>query len=104
MSRFLITCGGTGGHLSPGISLAEGLQARGHETVLLISRKQVDSRLSAKYPHLRFERMPGSGLTWRPAGLARFVDVVGLDAVAHKTGNRMQFRMHSVTLVVGVGA
>ncbi len=73
MSRFLITCGGTGGHLSPGISLAEGLQARGHETVLLISRKQVDSRLAAKYPHLRFERMPGSGLTWRPAGLARFV-------------------------------
>ncbi len=72
MSRFLITCGGTGGHLSPGISLAEGLQARGHETVLLISRKAVDTRLAGKYPHLRFERMPGTGLSWRPAGLARF--------------------------------
>jgi UDP-N-acetylglucosamine--N-acetylmuramyl-(pentapeptide) pyrophosphoryl-undecaprenol N-acetylglucosamine transferase len=71
MSRFLISCGGTGGHLSPGISLAEGLQARGHETRLLISRKKVDSRLSEKYPELRFERMPGAGFGWHPAQLVR---------------------------------
>jgi UDP-N-acetylglucosamine--N-acetylmuramyl-(pentapeptide) pyrophosphoryl-undecaprenol N-acetylglucosamine transferase len=38
MSRFLISCGGTGGHLSPGIALAEGLRARGHDSRLLISR------------------------------------------------------------------
>lgn len=72
MSRFLISCGGTGGHVSPGISLAEGLTARGHEAVLLISMKKVDSRLVEKYPHLKFERMPGSGFSWRPAGMARF--------------------------------
>lgn len=71
MSRFVISCGGTGGHLSPGISLAEGLQARGHETVLLISRKKVDARLSAKYPHLRFEPMPGTGFSWRPLEFLR---------------------------------
>lgn len=71
MSRFLISCGGTGGHLSPGIALAEGLRARGHEAVLLISQKKVDARLSEKYPHLRFERMPGAGFSWRPLGLAR---------------------------------
>ncbi len=62
MSRFLISCGGTGGHLSPGISLAEGLAARGHEATLLISMKKVDARLVEKYPHLKFERMPGTGL------------------------------------------
>ena len=61
MSRFLISCGGTGGHTSPGISLAEGLAARGHESILLVSRKKVDTRLLEKYPHLRFERMPGTG-------------------------------------------
>jgi len=72
MSRFLIACGGTGGHLSPGIALAEGLLARGHEATLLISHKQVDARLIAKYPHLSFERIPGAPLSWSLAGLARF--------------------------------
>ncbi len=72
MSRFLISCGGTGGHLSPGIALAEGLIARGHETRLLISMKKVDSRLVEKYPGLTFERMPGTGFSWNPARMARF--------------------------------
>ncbi len=73
MSRFLISCGGTGGHLSPGISLAEGLGQRGHETVLLISQKKVDARLSEKYPQLRFERMPGTGFAWDPWKLLQCV-------------------------------
>ena len=72
MSRFLISCGGTGGHVSPGISLAEGLVGRGHEVTLLISMKKVDSRLVEKYPNLRFERMPGAGFSWRPARMVRF--------------------------------
>ncbi len=71
MSRFVISCGGTGGHLSPGISLAEGLQERGHEAVLLVSQKKVDARLLEKYPHLRFLRMPGTGFAWQPVQLAR---------------------------------
>lgn len=73
MSKYLISCGGTGGHLSPGISLAEGLAARGHEAVLLVSQKKVDARLLEKYPHLRFERMPGTGFAWSPVQLAKFV-------------------------------
>ena len=73
MSRFLISCGGTGGHLSPGISLAEGLVARGHEATLLISMKRVDARLIEKYPNLSFMRMPGTGFSWRPLRMTRFV-------------------------------
>jgi len=73
MSRFLIACGGTGGHLSPGIALAEGLNARGHETTLLISHKKVDARLIEKYPQLRFERIPGAPFTLSPVGFFRFV-------------------------------
>ncbi len=73
MSRYIISGGGTGGHLSPGISLAEGLTARGHDAVLLISQKKVDARLSEKYPQLRFERMPGTAFSWQPARLLRCI-------------------------------
>jgi UDP-N-acetylglucosamine:LPS N-acetylglucosamine transferase len=70
---FLIACGGTGGHLSPGIALAEGLVDDGHRVVLLISHKKVDAKLVEKYPHFRFERIPGAPFTWKPAGVIRFV-------------------------------
>ena len=73
MSKFLISCGGTGGHLSPGISLAEGLVARGHEVTLLISQKKVDARLIEKYPHFEFIRVPGTGFSWSPIRLVRCV-------------------------------
>lgn len=56
--RVLIACGGTGGHLFPGIAVAEALLARGHEALLLISEKAVDAEAAAKYPHLRFETLP----------------------------------------------
>ena len=59
MSRIIIACGGTGGHLAPGIAVAEVLQQRGHECRLLISEKQVDSRLVEKYRHLNFMTTPG---------------------------------------------
>lgn len=76
MSKIIIACGGTGGHLAPGIAVAEILQERGHTCLLLISGKQVDSTLVRKYRHLNFQRMPG-----RPfAGglLARFAFVLSL--------------------------
>jgi UDP-N-acetylglucosamine--N-acetylmuramyl-(pentapeptide) pyrophosphoryl-undecaprenol N-acetylglucosamine transferase len=56
--KILIACGGTGGHLFPGIAVAEAMVARGHEVVLLISEKQVDAEASAKYTRLRFETLP----------------------------------------------
>lgn len=72
MSRFIIACGGTGGHLSPGIALAEALVARDHKVTLLISHKKVDARLSEKYPQLTFERVPGVAFSWRPDAHLRF--------------------------------
>lgn len=73
MSRFMISCGGTGGHLSPGIALAEGLSEHGHQVTLLISQKKVDARLIEKYPHLDFIRLAGSGFGWAPATFCRFI-------------------------------
>ena len=56
--KILIACGGTGGHLFPGIAVGEALRARGHEVMLLISEKKVDSEASAKYTHLDFKTVP----------------------------------------------
>jgi UDP-N-acetylglucosamine--N-acetylmuramyl-(pentapeptide) pyrophosphoryl-undecaprenol N-acetylglucosamine transferase len=71
--KIIITCGGTGGHLAPGIALAEGLTARGHTVILFISQKRVDARLIEKYPHFNFVPVPGTAFAWHPLGLARFI-------------------------------
>jgi UDP-N-acetylglucosamine--N-acetylmuramyl-(pentapeptide) pyrophosphoryl-undecaprenol N-acetylglucosamine transferase len=99
MSRFLISCGGTGGHLSPGIALAEGLAARGHESVLLVSMKKVDARLLEKYPHLRFERSPGTAFSLRPLPLARCL-VSQMRAFTHCVGLVRRLRADGI---VGFG-
>ena len=70
---FVIACGGTGGHLSPGIALAERLTGLGHRCVLIVSRKKIDARLLEKYPHIEFLRAPGGGLVFSPAGVLKFV-------------------------------
>ncbi len=73
MSTFLISCGGTGGHLSPGIALAQGLAERGHRSVLLISHKKVDARLCEKYPQLDFRRVPSAPFSKNPVGFLKFL-------------------------------
>ena len=40
--KVLIACGGTGGHLFPGLAVAEMLASRRHEVKLLVSEKAVD--------------------------------------------------------------
>ena len=52
--RIVIACGGTGGHLFPGIAVAQRLKAMGHRPLLLISRKDVDADGSRKYGDLEF--------------------------------------------------
>lgn len=99
MSRFLIACGGTGGHLAPGIALAEALLARGHEARLFISQKRVDSRLAEKYPHLAVERVPGAPFGLRPDVLARCV-VKQTQGFAFSLRILREFRPHAV---VGFG-
>ena len=60
---FVIACGGTGGHLTPGIALGEELLARGYKCVLIVSKKGVDQSLCSMYPHLSFVQFPGVGFS-----------------------------------------
>jgi UDP-N-acetylglucosamine--N-acetylmuramyl-(pentapeptide) pyrophosphoryl-undecaprenol N-acetylglucosamine transferase len=60
-----IACGGTGGHLFPGIAVAAELRARGAECALLISRKDVDQQAARTAPDLEAIALPGVGLSWR---------------------------------------
>ncbi|MGE9296894.1 MAG: UDP-N-acetylglucosamine--N-acetylmuramyl-(pentapeptide) pyrophosphoryl-undecaprenol N-acetylglucosamine transferase [Puniceicoccales bacterium] len=72
MSNFVISCGGTGGHLAPGIAIAEALQDKGHHCRLIISNKDVDSRLVQNYPQLQYVRSPGMGFSAHPVKFIRF--------------------------------
>lgn len=65
-----IACGGTGGHLFPGLAVAEQLIARGCTVSVLISPKDVDQQAVKS---------------------ARDVEVVTLPAVALQSGSRMAF-------------
>lgn len=44
MGQLAIACGGTGGHLFPGLAVAEAVRRRGHEVCFFISNKKVDHR------------------------------------------------------------
>ncbi len=72
MSQVLIICGGTGGHLTPGIAIAEELTVRGHRCSLIVSRKKVDARLIQKYPSMEFIDAPGAPFSWSPLTLVKF--------------------------------
>jgi UDP-N-acetylglucosamine--N-acetylmuramyl-(pentapeptide) pyrophosphoryl-undecaprenol N-acetylglucosamine transferase len=58
----VIACGGTGGHLFPGIAVAEVLRDRGHQVMLLVSEKEIDALALSGRDDFRFEKLPTVGL------------------------------------------
>ncbi|MBL9175821.1 MAG: undecaprenyldiphospho-muramoylpentapeptide beta-N-acetylglucosaminyltransferase [Verrucomicrobiales bacterium] len=62
--RVAIACGGTGGHVFPGLAVAHALAARGIEVVLFVSPKDIDRRsLHGRAAGFRVECLPMVGLT-----------------------------------------
>lgn len=70
MSRFIIACGGSGGHLAPGIAIAEALIGEGHHCWLLVSKKEIDAHMVESHPHLDFLQVPGAPFSLSPPRLA----------------------------------
>jgi UDP-N-acetylglucosamine--N-acetylmuramyl-(pentapeptide) pyrophosphoryl-undecaprenol N-acetylglucosamine transferase len=57
-----VACGGTGGHLFPGMAVAEHLLKRGCSVTLFISPKEVDRRGMSMAPELEWVILPAVGL------------------------------------------
>ena len=74
----MIVCGGTGGHLSPGIAISEELQSRGYFSVLCISKKEIDAKIIKKYNSIEFEAFKGRGFSGGLLGKLLFFAVLVL--------------------------
>lgn len=68
-----IICGGTGGHLAPGIATAQSLADLDVPVNLVVSDREVDSRLLKAYPDIPYKRARGAPFALNPAGLFRFI-------------------------------
>jgi len=56
--RIAIACGGTGGHLFPGLAVGDALVARGCEVTLLVSSKEVDQTAVKSAYGMEVESLP----------------------------------------------
>lgn len=96
----LIACGGTGGHLFPGIAIGETLSAGGHDVTLLISEKKIDSLAASGHAHLRFERMPFITMP-KPWSLRMISFAAGMWKGLQRC--RELIRRHDIQVVLGMG-
>jgi UDP-N-acetylglucosamine--N-acetylmuramyl-(pentapeptide) pyrophosphoryl-undecaprenol N-acetylglucosamine transferase len=60
--RIAVACGGTGGHLFPGLAVADQLVRRGCRATLLISRKEIDQQAVRDLAGFEIVALPGIGL------------------------------------------
>ena len=98
--KIAIACGGTGGHLFPGLAVAEELRLRGHDTLLLVSAKQIDAIALKGAGEQQAHALPGIG--W-PGFLSPRVFTFGLSLFNSWRECGQVYREFQPTAVVGMG-
>ena len=98
--KIAIACGGTGGHLFPGLAVAEELRQRGHETLLLVSAKQIDTIALEGAKEQKAKALPGIG--W-PGFLSPRVFTFGMTLVSSWRECGQVYRDFQPTAIVGMG-
>jgi len=90
--------GGSGGHISPGIALAEGLDARGVASIFLCSDRAVDAHMlgATKWP---WRPMPARPLSIHPLRSMAFLRAF----IRTQRLARAELRGHDVSAVVTLG-
>jgi UDP-N-acetylglucosamine--N-acetylmuramyl-(pentapeptide) pyrophosphoryl-undecaprenol N-acetylglucosamine transferase len=97
-----IACGGTGGHLFPGLAVAETLRRRGHRVMLLVSEKKIDAvAVAGREKDFRIETLPSIGLP-SPLLSPRLI-TFGTGLVASVRRCRAMFRDFQPHAVLGMG-
>ncbi len=98
--KIAIACGGTGGHLFPGLAVAEELRQRGHDTLLLVSPKQIDAIALKGAGEQQAHALPGIG--W-PGFFSLRIFSFGFKLLSSWRECGRVYRDFKPTAVVGMG-
>ncbi|MBO5693912.1 MAG: UDP-N-acetylglucosamine--N-acetylmuramyl-(pentapeptide) pyrophosphoryl-undecaprenol N-acetylglucosamine transferase [Lentisphaeria bacterium] len=101
LKRIAITCGGTGGHFNPGLSIAQEFNAAGGEAILLLGGKHAEKQLKiAAECGVKAYKIPASPLSKNLFRLIRFA----LDALKGRNLCRKIMQEHKVQALLSMGS
>ncbi|MEM6886019.1 MAG: undecaprenyldiphospho-muramoylpentapeptide beta-N-acetylglucosaminyltransferase [Verrucomicrobiota bacterium] len=99
MATFYIACGGTGGHLYPGLAVAEQLHRNGHEVRLFVSPKKIDQEILSAHPEFKHSIVQLTGFPGVRPALVRF----GWQFIAAFLESRKLLKQERPQAVLGMG-
>jgi len=94
--KIAIACGGTGGHLFPGVAVADMLRDKGHQALLLLSDKRVDREAAESVDHPTVS-LPSAA--WQSGGKLKFAGKLAKGLFAC----RSTFKEHQPDAVLAMG-